>query len=226
MSSCRMGAKCARLPGTRVLRRCSIDATTRSGLRVTTPAATVIDLADQKGTMVDEAVGLLADAVSRRKATVAELADELHRRYRHRHRAILRIALGAVDAGAQTLLEVKFRERVLLQHGLPEMTMQVGDQIDGWSIRRDFEHEATSTIIEVDGRLGHEGAGRRADYRRDRRAASRGAVTLRADWVDIEIDPCGLAADVVGTLRSRGWVGDASPCSPTCAVAKGQKSAG
>ena len=207
-----------KVPGVRIVRRRHMKVVHRRGMQVTSAAATTIDLAGVPGTLVDEAVAHLATAVRKRKASVAELVDELQGRRRHPHRAVLNIALGIIDRGAQSVLEVKFHDRVLRRHGLPAMAMQSIAEVDGHSIRRDFEHLETSTIVEVDGRLGHEGAGRRRDYRRDRRAASRGSVTLRADWVDVDADPCGLAADIFGTLSTRGYQGGARPCGPACTL--------
>ncbi len=59
------------------------------------------------------------------------------------------------------------------------------------TVRRDFEYDRWLVVVEVDGRLGHEGEHLAADRRRDRRTAGTGRVTLRAGWVDVEGDPAG-----------------------------------
>ena len=83
-------------------------------------------------------------------------------------------------------MEVSYVKRVEEPHGLPRGELQVRDG----AVRRDVEYEEWNVVVEVDGRLGHEGEYVAVDRRRDRRAAGRGRVTLRAGWVDVEGDPC------------------------------------
>lgn len=94
--------------------------------------------------------------------------------------------------------------------------MQVPAQSRGRGLRRDFEYEEFRVIVEVDGRLGHVGAGMFADRRRDRSALREGRISIRAGWVDVAHDTCELALDVGLTLRTRGWTGRIRGCSPGC----------
>ncbi len=205
-----------RVPGTRVVRRRRMVTTTRRGLVVTTPAMTVLDLAELPGVTRTEAVAWAADAVRARACSVDDLAVELGSRRAHPHRRTLELTLGIVSEGAQSGLEVDFVRSVLVAHALPPMRMQVPDTVDGGGIRRDFENEEYGVVVEVDGRLGHEGSGAQRDRVRDRRAARRGRVTLRAGWVDVEFEPCELALDIHGTLASRGYPHPLRWCGPRC----------
>lgn len=206
------GRRVQRLGGTRVRMRSHLEVVRRRGLPVTSAATTVLDLAD-----VGEwrgAVATVARWVQRRRTTVAEVTDALEARSRHRHRRVLLAAMGVVAEGAESLLEVGYVRRVERAHGLPRSTMQVRDG----SLRRDFEYEVWGVVVEVDGRLGHEGEHVAVDRRRDRRTAGRGRVTLRAGWFEVEGDPCDLAVDVVLALRARGAGVTARACGPGCSV--------
>ena len=85
-------------------------------------------------------------------------------------------------------------------------------------VRRDFWYRAYGVVVEVDGRLGHEGPGMWRDRRRDRSAARDGLVTLRCGAAEIEAAPCELAADVAATLRARGYAGPITACGLRCDV--------
>jgi very-short-patch-repair endonuclease len=111
-------------------------------------------------------------------------------------------------------MEVSYVRRVEGPHGLPRAAMQVKQGIR----RRDFEYEEWLVVVEVDGRLGHEGEHVAVDRRRDRLAAGLGRVTLRAGWVDVDRDPCWLAVEVHAALRARGFAGPIRACGPGCAA--------
>lgn len=205
-----------RVPGTRVTRRRRLDTVVRRGLRVTTPAQTVIDSADAFGVTRQDALARAARAVQRRKVSVAQLVAELSARRTHQHRRALQLALGVIGSGAESGLEVDFHDHVLVAHRLPPMRMAVPDRADGRSIRRDFESAEFGVIAEIDGRIAHGAAERERDSRRDRRAARTGRITLRAGWVDVEFEPCELALDLYGTFVSRGFRGALVACGPGC----------
>lgn len=210
-----------RVMGTRVRRRRALpESVIRRGLPTTNAAAVVVDLGDEASATREDAVAIAARAVQRRKVTVADIASELERRGRHRHRLALHLALGIVADGAESGLEVDFAVGVLRAHGLPRMTMAAPDVGLTGRIRRDFLDEEHGVVVEADGRLGHEGAARRSDNRRDRRTAASGRVTLRTDWVEVHFDRCALARDVADTLRARGWRGQIRPCGPSCRAAR------
>ena len=189
-------------------------------------APAVLDLGDSFGATRQDAVAVAARAVQRRRVTVDQLVAELAARRTHQHRRALELALGVIDAGAESGLEVGFHQDVVAAHGLPSMRMAVPDTGVAGSIRRDFEEVERGVIVEVDGKIGHGEAERDRDNRRDRLAARTGRVTLRCGWVDVEFDPCGLAADLYGTLTSRGYCGPIRPCGPGCTAAAAARTAG
>ncbi len=85
-------------------------------------------------------------------------------------------------------------------HGLPTATRQA---VLGQDRRCDNLFEAQQLVLEVDGRLGHEGwAGRVRDGVRDRAAAREGRLTARVFWTDVAVTPCALADEVGVLLRS------------------------
>jgi hypothetical protein len=209
-----VGRSVTRLTGTRFQEHVGLEVVRRRGLPVTSAEQTVLDLADAPGVDWREAVATAARWVQKRRTTTDSLAEALAGRSRHRHRHILTLALGVVAEGAESVMEVSYVRRVERPHGLPRSTMQVSDD----SVRRDFEYEEWLVVVEVDGRLGHEGEHLAKDRGRDRRAAGAGRVTLRAGWVDVEGAPCELAVDVHAALRARGYRQPIRACGPRCAA--------
>ena len=67
-------------------------------------------------------------------------------------------------------------------------------------------------MVELDGRIGHDGAGRFRDMRRDNRSVVSGRATLRYGHVDLLIRPCGVAWQVAAVLINRGWAGLPTRC--------------
>jgi very-short-patch-repair endonuclease len=79
--------------------------------------------------------------------------------------------------------------------------------------RRDALYEEWQLLVELDGRLGHEGLGAFKDMQRDNAAAVRGEVTLRYGWFDVVSRPCEVARQIAKILRARGWLGSLRPCA-------------
>lgn len=208
-----------RVPGVRITRRRGqLKISTRRALAVTSVPVTVLALAAEPGTTAHEAIAWAADACRDTPCTPEQIAAELTRRTRHPHRQALSLALGVISAGAQSVLEVRFAVDVVQQHGLPQLAMQVPALVDAGSIRRDFTNDDFGVVVEVDGRIGHDGAGAQRDRVRDRRALREGKVTVRAGWIDVDAAPCALALDLAGAFRLRGWTGVVMPCGPSCAI--------
>jgi len=80
---------------------------------------------------------------------------------------------------------------------------------------RDVVYDEFATLVELDGRRGHEGTGRFRDMARDNLATIGGAATLRFGWHDTVGNPCPVAVMVATVLQSRGWTGRIHPC-PRC----------
>ena len=162
---------------------------------------TVWDLAAKRD--LDGAVMLAAKAIDLGIATTDDLRWALASRPRQRHRGLLTEVLADVEAGAESPTEVRYIRDVERAHDLPKGTVQ-SPLADGQ--RRDVECEELRVVVEIDGRLNHDGwKARRRDGRRDRKSLVEGRLTVRAYWTDLVPSPCDLAADVASILQDRGW---------------------
>ena len=169
-------------------------------------------------TAQDAAVALLADAVQQGRTTAARLVDALEQCPRLRHRRLLLEILRDVDAGAYSVLERHYLLRVERPHGLPVATRQRRVRQGERPAFRDVDYVDLATIVELDGRLGHEDAPDRwADLDRDLSAVVAGELTLRAGWGQV-LEPCRLAGVVGRVLAARGWASTLHGCSETCPV--------
>lgn len=164
------------------------------------------------------AVAVLADAAQTRRTTPARLLRHLEEMPRLRHRRLLAAILADVATGAYSVLERRHLNRVERAHGLPSGRRQRRVRVGLAACYRDVEYVGLGVIVELDGRLGHEGAGDRwADLDRDLAAAVAGGLTLRVGWKQV-LEPCRLALSEARILLARGWDGTPRPCGPTCAV--------
>jgi hypothetical protein len=174
----------------------------------TTVEHTLLDLAHENS--LDDAVGRLARAFQQGRTTERMVLQALAMRPRQRHRALLLEVLADLEDGAESPAELRWIRDVEQAHGLPVGTRQ---QPTGGGGRRDNAYEEFGLVVEVDGRLGHEGwDGRRRDGRRDRQAAASGRLTARVFWDEVVGAPCELAGEIGGLLRARGWSGAPRPC--------------
>lgn len=203
------------LPGVDVARRRGVEPVRVDGLPVTRLAATVVDIANQPGCTVDQAVALAARACQERALEASTLLRELETRGRHRLRRQLRLAFGEVGTGAESLPETWFESRVRKPHGLPGFERQAVEP-DG--TRTDLQNATFRTNVEIDGRLWHAGERFHLDRQRDRRAAGRGELTLRVTPLELDRTPCQVAGELAAALRQRGWRDLPRRCSDSCPV--------
>ena len=176
---------------------------------------TVLDITD--GGTFDRAVSLAAKAIDLKLATPESLRAALDSRPRQSYAGELVEALSDVADGAESAAEVRYVRDVERAHGLPSGRRQV--PIDGGG-RRDVEYEEWDLIVEIDGRLGHDGwRERQRDGRRDRKAAATGRLTVRCHWPDLVPTGCELAVDLGDILVTRGWAGRVVPCGDGCPAA-------
>jgi hypothetical protein len=168
----------------------------------------------------DEAsVGVLADGCQTRRTTAARLAHELRASPKLPRRRLLLAIVDDVAAGALSVLERRYLLYVERAHGLPRARRQKPERSPSGSVHRDVEYVEQATLVELDGRLGHELAlDRWDDLHRDIVAATTGRLTLRAGWGQV-LQPCRLAALLAQVLTARGWTGTARPCGPGCSIA-------
>ncbi len=169
---------------------------------------TVIDLAERA--TEKQVIDLFTRAVSDRLTTPDRLRRAVAGRSRLRHRRLMDKLLTDVAAGVRSPLELNFATDVERAHGLPRGVRQVHSRRG--SAYRDVMYEEFQLIVELDGRLGHEGRGRFRDMRRDNLALLLGLVTLRYGWTDVVDRPCQVAWEIAALLAGRGWTGVPSRC--------------
>lgn len=168
---------------------------------------TVLDLA--AASSETEVIGWVTSAIQTRRTTARRLRQALDSRARCPHRALLLAILADVSEGAESPLEVIYLREVERRHELPRGRRQ---QRSGHAVR-DVVYEEQALVVELDGRLGHDGAGRFKDMWRDNASAVVGESTLRYGWHDVTDRPCLVARQVAQILGLRGWRGSFAPCS-------------
>jgi hypothetical protein len=149
--------------------------------------------------------------------TVEQILEAMALRKRQRHRQLIKDVLVDVRGGVESRLEHRYLVAVERPHGLPVGRRQVKQLLNGVATRKDVEYDEYSTVVELDGRLGHEGSGRHRDRRRDNSSTRQGRSTLRYGHADLE-QPCEVAVEVTDVLRQNGWTGVLRPCSPRCRI--------
>lgn len=204
------------VPGVRVRRSRLLPgkATASNGWPVTTAADTVLDLVAEMRSPHD-VVALLTDACRSKAVTADEILKAMGRRKRQRHRQLVKDVLADVIGGVESILEHRYLVKVERAHGLPRGRRQVKGRANGVPICKDVEYDEFDTVVELDGRLGHEGSGRHRDRRRDNAGTVRRKATLRYGHADL-MEPCEAAREVAIVLRDRGWTGQLTKCGPLC----------
>jgi Transcriptional regulator, AbiEi antitoxin len=179
--------------------------------------ATVLDLADVRD--AGEVAGLITTAVQRRLTTVRRLRRELDERARHRHRSLLRDLLSDVEVGAESPIELRYLRDVERPHGLPKGTRQ--QSRSGLPYQTNVDYKKFRVIVELDGRIDHEGMGQFRDMNRDNRHALVDALTLRYGSYDLASRPCGVAFQVYCVLADRGYLEAFLRCRRCSAASEG-----
>jgi hypothetical protein len=181
---------------------------------------TVVDLT-QTAAHVEDAISWLARAIGSRLTTVPRLLARFQARPKLRWRALLYAALGDVEAGCHSLIELKYLRDVERAHGLPRSQRQarreapsdVGSQYD------DVRYRRYATRVELDGLAAHPEHERWRDMRRDNAAVIEGDRVLRYGLWDVDSHACQLAVQVASVLRTGGWRGLPRRCTrPDCAI--------
>lgn len=206
------------VPGVRLHRSRLLPAkgTNYLGWPITTPADTVLDLvADLRSP--HDVVALLTDACRSKSVAAEEILQTMGRRKRQRHRQLVKDVLADVVGGVHSVLEHRYLIRVERAHGLPVGRRQVKVRVRANSIYEDVEYDEYATVVELDGRLGHEGSGQHRDRRRDNANTVGKKATLRYGHADLT-NACEVALEVASVLRSRGWRGTLKRCGPRCLV--------
>ncbi|HET7399958.1 MAG TPA: hypothetical protein VFJ94_15695 [Intrasporangium sp.] len=179
----------------------------------------VLDVASGQSTAA-AAVAVLGDACQQGRTTPQRLLVALEARPRLPRRRLISSLLGDVVSGARSALERGYLVGVERTHGLPTGKRQRRVRSGRSVAYRDVEYVGLRTVVELDGRLGHERSEDRwADMDRDVDSLLVGDVTIRLGWGHV-LDPCRTAAAVARLLVARGWTGTPRPCGPECPVGR------
>lgn len=117
---------------------------------------TVLDLCHSADS--ERVVSLITTAVQHRLTTVGRLRRACASRAKMRHRRLVMDLLAEVEEGAETPLELAYLRRVERPHGLPRGVRQ--SRVGTAGLIRDVRYDEFGLILELDGRIGHEGLGR------------------------------------------------------------------
>lgn len=170
----------------------------------------VIDVAEHLG--LEDAVGLISEAVRLRVVTLRSLRSTVEGRARVRNRKVLLALIDDLE-GIESTLEYVYRRDVERAHGLPKGRRQ---KSASRGTRTDVAYDEYALLVELDGKAGHidfDSAFR--DLHRDNAHALDTWTTLRYGSVDVRALACEVAGQVSTVLRRRGWDGVLMPC-PAC----------
>ena len=157
----------------------------------------------------NEVEGLLLDALRTRKVSAKKVREALQESPVLRHRGLIARVVDIAGTGAESVLESRYLIDVERAHGLPTAGRQVSVSP---GTRSDVLYPDFGVVVELDGRLGHEGSGAFRDSERDNAHSIAGYLTLRFGWQDVTRDPCAVAAKVQKALAIRGWTGEPGRC--------------
>lgn len=165
------------------------------------PECTVLDLAGQwpPGAVVS----LVTTAVQKGLTSPDRLRRSLEQRARQKHRDLILGMIAEAQAGVESYLELMYVRTVERPHGLPKGHRQTSNT--DLPYERDVTYDEFGLIVELDGRLGHEGEGAFRDMNRDNRHALRDQLTLRFGYFDVTGRPCPVAYQVYLALVKRGY---------------------
>lgn len=172
---------------------------------------TVLDLIADPDCDARTAINWVTMAVGARRTTPERILRAAEHRHFVRQRELLLSILDDVKLGVRSPLEHDYLHRVERPHNLPEGRRQAGRR----RTEVDVLYEEFGLIVELDGKLGHEGLGRFRDMRRDNASTTDGLATLRYGKADVAGIPCEVANEVGTNLMLRGWNGPKTRC-PYC----------
>lgn len=167
-----------------------------------------------------DTIAIIGDACQRWRTTPERLRAALRQSPRLPRRGLLAQVLDDAAEGVYSVLEHRYLTRVERPHGLPTAKRQRQVRPGRSSAYRDVDYLGLHTVVELDGRLGHELANDRwEDMDRDIDSATSGDLTVRVGWRHVE-DPCRTAIAVGHILSARGWSGLLRACSDNCPVGR------
>jgi very-short-patch-repair endonuclease len=180
-------------PGLRVHTSSVLEVRTLDGLRVTTPARTLLDLAAR-----EDVSRPLAEAQVLRLVTVPDLWAELKRSPHHHGAAAL---ARLIDTTAPTRSELERRlSEIIRRAGLPMPRFNA--RVGRYEVDALWERERV--VVETDGWAAH---GHRAAFERDRakdaELLARGYVVLRFTWRQVMDEPLLVVTRIAQVLAAR-----------------------
>ena len=187
------------------------------GFPVTSAADTLLDLIGQaRG--AQPVVDWITRGCRSKATTTAEILSVMGRRKRQRHRSLIKSVCLDVEGGAHSPLEHSYLHRVERAHGLPPGRRQQKARSSTGVVIRDVDYEVYLLLVELDGRMGHEGVGQHRDASRDNDTTEDGKQSLRYGHAPVMGTPCEVARQVAVVLRRNGWTGVPTRCGPRCTV--------
>jgi len=178
---------------------------------------TVLDLVEAAATF-DSVFGLASAACQRRLTTSARLAEAMTLRTKIRWPKELGEALGAIGAGAHSVLEYRYVHQVERPHGLPAATRQARLADGARNRYLDNLYDGFDLCVELDGQQAHPEDQRWQDLRRINAMTVHGLTILRYGWTDVTGRPCQTASQIGAVLSNHGWHGPMRSCQPRCPV--------
>lgn len=174
------------------------ERTRRGNLARTTVEEALLDAAAECGE--DEIIALTTRALAESRTTPDRLTAALRERVRVSQRSILTLLCDKAAVGIESVLEWRFRQVVILAHGLPEPDRQIRLVV---GTRSDCVWSRFGVVAELDGETWHTNVTR--DYDKDNRIALTGRLTLHYGWFDTIQRACPVARQVHQALRLGGY---------------------
>ncbi|MGA9860413.1 MAG: DUF559 domain-containing protein, partial [Solirubrobacteraceae bacterium] len=172
------------------------DLRTRRGLPLTSPARTLLDLAE---VVTERQLELALDrALVERTLRRAELGELLARTHSRRGTAALAALLEREGPTTVTRSEAEERLLALIRGAqLPEPAMNV--RLHGYEV--DFYWAAQKVVVEVDGFQFHSTRRRiERDHRKDATLQAAGITTIRVTWRQLRDEPYAVVARIAQAL--------------------------
>lgn len=178
------------------------DVTTRGGLRITTVARTLLDIAP--GLSEPRVQAAVDEARVQRRLHIAAVEATIARAAGHHGVGSLSRALARHDPGrGRAIGDLERRATAFLRdHGFPPYVRNFTVVVEGEPFSLDVVWFERRVALELDSRTFHDNDPSFAsDRRRSRRLAAAGWQVVRGTWEDLDERPAELAADVHALLR-------------------------
>jgi very-short-patch-repair endonuclease len=195
-----------RAPGVQALRTMHLHASewrTVRGLRTTTPARTLLDLAVELGRAGDtrHLEQLVARSLDEKLCTAEDILAVVRRHPRTRGAGLLQLVLGEDGRPALSRSEAEDRLRQhMVEADLPSWRQNA--RVAGYEV--DFLWAQQRLVVEVDGYAWHSSRNRfESDRSRDAALSAAGYLVLRFTWRQVDARPGAVVARIAYVLGMR-----------------------